>query len=62
MKASVNPDECTVCELCVDSVPEIFQLNDGVVAAITDPVPEDLIEDCKTAADDCPVDAITLTE
>jgi ferredoxin len=59
MKVCIN-DECTGCELCVDTCPEIFEMSgDVAVAKVTD-VPADK-EDCvRDAADGCPVEAIEV--
>jgi ferredoxin len=45
---------------CVDTAPNVFALDDGNVAIVTDPdgASYDLIVE---AAQNCPVDAITLT-
>ena len=45
MKATVDPDLCTGCELCVSTCPEVFEMNDDVAVE---------------AADDCPSEAISI--
>ena len=58
MKASVDPDLCTACGLCIDICPDVFELND-VAKVIADPVPKNS-EDCVVEAEEsCPVEAIT---
>jgi len=59
MKAVVDKDLCTGCGLCEDTCPEVFEVKDGIAIVKVSKVPEDLIESCKQAADDCPVEAIT---
>ncbi|UCG42422.1 MAG: ferredoxin [candidate division WOR-3 bacterium] len=60
MKASVDKELCTGCELCVSSCPDIFEMQDDVAVAKVDIVPE-AAEDCvKQAAEDCPVEAIQV--
>ncbi len=59
MKVSIN-DECTGCELCVDTCPEVFEMQgDVAVTRVTD-VPGDLEESVEEACDACPVEAIEL--
>ena len=61
MKATVDPDLCTGCELCVDTCPEVFEMNDDDVAVvIVDVVPADVEECAQEAADDCPSEAISI--
>ena len=62
MKARVT-DECTACSLCVDSVPDVFEMGDDDIArVIVDTIPEELEADVRQAAEDCPVDAIIVEE
>ena len=62
MKARVT-DECTACSLCVDSVPDVFEMGDDDIArVIVDTIPEELEDDVKQAAEDCPVEAIVVEE
>ncbi|MFC1806572.1 ferredoxin [Planctomycetota bacterium] len=62
MKAIVDPDLCTACGLCVDACPEVFALgdDDDVARVIVDPVPADAEDACREAAEECPVEAISL--
>ena len=64
MKATVDAELCTACEVCVDTCPEVFQLDDGedVAVVIVGEVGPDLAESCQMAADDCPTEAITIEE
>ena len=58
MKAYVN-ENCIGCGMCAGSCPEVFYMNDAVVAeAITDTVPSDLESAVYDAIDNCPVQAI----
>lgn len=62
MKATVD-DKCIGCGLCIESCPEVFELNDQNIAIVkVDVVPAQAQEACKEAAASCPVEAITLTE
>ena len=59
MKASVDPDLCTGCGLCVDTCPDVFEMEDDIAVVIADPVPGDY-EGCVAEAEDsCPVEAIS---
>ena len=62
MKATVNEDTCVGCGLCVDTCPEVFEMDGGVAKVIADPVPAGAEDTCKEAAEACPVDAIEVTE
>jgi len=64
MKAVVDPDVCTGCELCVETCPDVFEMDtDKVIARVkVDEVPDNA-EDCaRQAEEECPVDAITVEE
>ena len=54
----VDPDMCTGCELCVDTCPDVFEMNDEGVAEVydRDGADEDEIQE---AIDNCPVEAIS---
>ena len=62
MIAVVDKDVCTGCELRVDTCPQVFEFTDDVAAVIADPVPEEFEEACREAADECPVEAISIEE
>lgn len=54
----VDPDMCTGCELCVDTCPDVFEMNDEGLAVVYDPRGADE-EDIQEAIDSCPVEAIS---
>lgn len=62
MKTSVDPDLCTGCELCVDTVPDVYEMNDDIAVVKVDVVPEDLEDDVREAAESCPAEAIIVEE
>ncbi|MDZ7618328.1 MAG: ferredoxin [Patescibacteria group bacterium] len=61
MRASVDQDTCTACGLCIDLCPAVFlEAPDGNAVAIEGSVPEDLESVARDAADQCPVEAISI--
>jgi len=60
MKAMVDPDLCTGCELCVSTCPEVFEMADDVAKVIVDVIPADSEDSAREAADDCPAEAIKV--
>ena len=62
MKANVDPDECTGCELCVDTCPEVFEMVGDLAVEKQDEVPSGAEESCMQALEDCPVEAIRIDE
>ena len=61
MKAEVTAD-CIACGLCVDTCPEVFDMGEEIAEVIVEEVPEGVEGTCKQATDECPVEAIILTE
>ncbi len=63
MRAIVDQDTCTACGLCIDLCPEVFQeQEDGNAVAIEGDVPAEHEEAARDAADQCPVEAISIEE
>lgn len=62
MKAFVDSDICTGCGLCVSTCPEVFELEADVAKVKVKDVPQEAKECAKDAANDCPVQAITVGE
>ena len=62
MKATVDPDLCTACELCVETCPEVFEMGEDVAVVKVDRVAPEDEGSCQEAADSCPVDAISIEE
>ena len=56
-KPYVDKDVCIGCELCVDTAPEVFQMDDNNLAEVYNPTgaAEDKIQE---AIDGCPVNCI----
>ncbi len=62
LKAKVDPDECTGCELCVDTCPEVFEMEGDLAVSKVGEIPSGADESCRQAAEDCPVEAIIINE
>jgi len=64
VKAIVDAETCTGCGVCAETCPEVFELKEeeDIARVIADPVPAEVAESCREAADGCPVDAIRLEE
>jgi len=62
MKAKVDPDLCTGCELCVDTAPDVFEMKDDVAVAKVEVGPTVAEEAAKEAAESCPAEAISIEE
>ena len=62
MKTAVDADTCIGCELCVQACPDVFKMEgDKAVVSVAE-VSSDSEVKCHEAADQCPVDAITIEE
>ena len=60
MKAIIDEDLCTACELCVDICDAVFEMGDDVAIVKVDEVPSDAEDDCNEAAESCPAEAIEI--
>lgn len=60
MKAIIDKDACTGCELCCDSCPEVFEMQEDVAVVKVDSVPDTVVDSCRQAVEDCPSEAIKL--
>ncbi len=61
MKAEVT-DDCIACGLCVDTCPEVFDMGEELADVLVEEVPQEAEKACRQAADECPVEAIIITE
>ena len=55
MKAKVDTEICTGCGLCVDTCPDMFDMDEDVAIIKVDPVPADAENSCLDATEECPV-------
>jgi len=62
MKAIVDQDTCTGCSLCTQTCPDIFEMDGDKAKVLVDVVPKGSLECAKKAADECPVEAISIKE
>ena len=62
MKVVVDEETCVGCETCVETCPEVFEMSGDKVIVKADEVPEDVVDSCKEAAENCPVEAIQIEE
>ncbi len=62
MKATVDPNLCIGCELCVQICPDIFAMEEDLAIVSVDEVPADIEPSCREAMETCPVSAIAVEE
>lgn len=62
MRAIVDQATCTGCGLCPDTCPEVFKMDGDVASVHANPVPPEAEDSAREAAEDCPVEAITIEE
>lgn len=60
MKAIVDPDICIGCTLCAQTCPEVFKMEADKAIAFVSPCPKEAEENCRQAAEECPVNAIII--
>ena len=63
MNIVVDESLCSACEVCSDTCPEVFEMNDeGMVSLLMNPVPEEHQEAAQEACDGCPSEAIVVAD
>ena len=62
MKVTVDEKTCSGCGLCVDTCPEVFEMVGDSAKVKVDTVPVGAEENCRQAAAECPVEAITVKD
>ena len=62
MRAIVDQKTCVGCGLCADACPTVFQMEENLAKVIADEVAIADADDCREAAESCPVEAISIEE
>ena len=63
MKPHVDEDLCIGCAACEDVCPDVFRIEDDGLSHVIRSEPGPEYYDCtRAAADECPTDAISITE
>jgi len=62
MKALIDPEVCIGCTLCTQVCEDVFKMQEDKAAVYKDPVPAEDHECARSAAEQCPVQAITITQ
>ena len=60
MKAIVDEETCIGCGLCAETCPEVFEMDDDKARVKMDEIPGNLIDSCREATENCPVEAIQI--
>ena len=59
-KVIIDESLCTGCQVCTQSHPEVFKMNDTQDKAVV--IAPDKVDEGRQAADECPVGAIQIQE
>jgi len=62
MRVEVDEDVCIGSMSCETTCPEVFKVVGGISRVQVDVVPAELEDQCREAAEDCPVNAIKILE
>jgi ferredoxin len=61
MKVVVDEAGCIGCGLCAQVAPDVFDMKGDKAVAAAGQLAADKVEDAKSAAEQCPVSAITVS-
>ncbi len=62
MKAIVDADLCIGCGLCTEICPDVFSMVGDLAVVGADATTPQAETDCRDAMNQCPVNAISITE
>ncbi len=62
MKATIDQELCTACELCVDTCPDVYEMSGDYAVVKVKVIPANQEESARQAAEDCPVEAIKIED
>jgi len=60
VKVTIDKELCTGCGLCIDTCPDVFELQGDFAVVKVNLVPEGAEECVQQAAEDCPASAIKV--
>ena len=61
MKITVDLDTCIGCGLCAQMAPDTYEMDGDKAIVKGGDIPEDKAEEAKSAAEQCPVNAIVVS-
>lgn len=61
MKIVVDKDACIGCGLCVQVAPDVYEMQGDIAVVKAGDIPAAQAADAKSAAEQCPVSAITVS-
>lgn len=63
MRAEIDRDGCIACGVCADTCPAVFRMaDDGLAEAYVDEIPDEAVDLAQEAAENCPVEVISIED